>query len=97
MARVEKIKNILREQKPILRKKFKVRTIGIFGSYLRGKETHKSDVDLLVEFWEPVSLLEFIRTENYLSEIIGIKVDLVMKDALKPRIGEHILREVEVL
>jgi len=97
MARVEEIKNILREQKPVLRKKFKVRTIGIFGSYLRGKETGKSDIDLLVEFWEPVSLLEFIRTENYLSEIIGIKVDLVMKDALKPRIGEHILREVEVL
>jgi hypothetical protein len=48
-----------------------------------------------VEFSEPVTLIDFIRTENYLSSITGLKVDLVMKDALKPRIGRRILEEVE--
>ena len=47
-----------------------------------------------MDFEEPISLLKFLELENYLSKIIGAKVDLVMKDALKPRIGSHILKEV---
>ena len=93
MKDLEEIKKKLEELKPSLEEKFKVKTIGIFGSYIRG-EKEKSDLDILVEFEEPISLLKFIELENYLSDSIGVKVDLVMKNALKPRIGKHILKEV---
>ena len=77
-----------------LREKFKVKEIGIFGSYVRGEAKETSDVDILVEFDETPSLFEFIELETYLSELLGVKVDLVMKRALKPHIKQHILREV---
>jgi len=91
---LEKIIRKLVELKPILKEKFKVKTIGLFGSYIKGREKEKSDLDILVEFEEPISLLKFIALENYLSDSIGVKVDLVEKSALKPRIGKHILKEV---
>jgi predicted nucleotidyltransferase len=52
---------------------------------------------VLVEFSETPSLLKFINLENYLSDNLGIKVDLVHKSGLKPRIGEQILAEVVYL
>lgn len=94
MKNLKHIKNILNEQKPFLADTYKVKEIGVFGSYVRGVAKKKSDVDILVDFEEPISLLKFIELENYLSDVIGLKVDLVMKDALKPRIGRHILQEV---
>ena len=96
MKYVEKIKKKLEELKPSLEEKFKVKSIGIFGSYVRGGEKKGSDLDILVEFEESadLSLLDFIRLENYLSEELGVKVDLVEKGTLKPRIGKHILEEV---
>jgi predicted nucleotidyltransferase len=97
MANVENIKRILTKKKPFLVKKYKIKDIGIFGSYVRGEETKKSDVDLLVEFRESPGFLEFMEIENFLTDALGIKVDLVMKSALKPRIGQHILNEVEYL
>ena len=92
----EKIKIILREHKDELRRKYGVLKIGIFGSYVRGEQEKDSDIDILVEFMpsEKMSLLEFVGLEIYLSELLGIKVDLVEKKALKPRIGKHILAEV---
>ncbi|MBI5902465.1 MAG: nucleotidyltransferase family protein [Deltaproteobacteria bacterium] len=90
----EKIKNILTELKPFLMERYKVKNIGIFGSYVRGEQKKRSDLDILVDFDEPISLLKFIELENYLRENIGLKVDLVMKDSLKPRIGSHIIKEV---
>jgi predicted nucleotidyltransferase len=71
-----------------------VKTIGVFGSYVRGEQKRGSDVDVLVEFEEPVGLFEFMDLEDYLSELLGVKVDLVSKKALKPHIGENILQEV---
>jgi len=97
MAKVENIKRILMKMKPFLVKKYKIKDIGIFGSYVRGEETKRSDVDLLIEFRESPGFLEFIEIENFLTDTLGIKVDLVMKSALKPRIGQHILNEVEYL
>ncbi len=78
----------------MLAEKYKVKEIGIFGSYVRGEQKLKSDVDLLVDFSESISLLDFIHLENELGVLLGVKVDLVMKTALKPRIGKHILEEV---
>jgi len=96
MKNVEEIKKKLEELKPSLKEKFKMKSIGIFGSYLRGEEKKGSDLDILVEFDEStsLSLLDFIRLENDLSEVLGVKVDMVEKSTLKPRIGKHILEEV---
>lgn len=94
MEDIEDIKRALLQHKGELRKKFRVKTIGVFGSYVRGEQKRSSDVDVLVEFEEPVGLFEFMRLENYLSDLLGVKVDLVLKKALKPYIGEYIKREV---
>jgi hypothetical protein len=94
MKDVEKIKELLGEHKKILSENFKVKEIGLFGSYVRGDQRAASDLDLLVEFEETISLLKFVALERYLSELLGVKVDLVMKSALRPRIGQRILNEV---
>ena len=84
----------LRQRLPDLEKRYKVKSLGVFGSYVRGEQHSRSDLDLLVEFFDPPRLLKFIELEYYLSDLLGLKVDLVMKDALKPGIGKRILREV---
>ncbi len=94
MEELQRIQNVLRESMPFLREKYKVKTLGVFGSYVRGEQKKRSDVDVLVEYDESPTLLTLVELENYLSDQIGIKVDLVMKGALKPRIGKHILSEV---
>jgi len=97
MHDVEDIKRILLRNKAELRKRFKVKTIGVFGSYVRGEQKRQSDVDLLVEFEEPVGLFEFMDLEMYLTDLLGVKVDLVSKKALKPHIDERILKEVTMI
>ena len=96
MKRLAEIKQILAQHKPELEKYYGVTEIGVFGSYIRGQQKKQSDVDLLVKFDEhsTLTLLEFVRLENYLSELLSVKVDLVEKQTLKPRIGKHILKEV---
>jgi len=94
---LKEIEKILNENKEVLTKQFKVKEIGIFGSIVRGEDKETSDVDILVEFKEPIGLFKFLELEEYLSDLIGRKVDLVSKKALKPRIGKHILREVAFL
>jgi len=88
------IKEIIRQHKEILEKKFKVKKIGVFGSYVRGEENKKSDLDVLVEFKKPVGIFAFMNLEEYLEKQIGIKIDLVSKGALKTHIGKRILKEV---
>lgn len=83
--------------KPVLKDQFKVKSIGIFGSYLKGEQKRKSDLDVLVEFSETVGLFKFIRLEDFLGKKLGVKVDLVMKDGLKPLIKEQVLKEVVYL
>ena len=94
MENIETIKAKLFEQKPLLAEKYKVSEIGIFGSFVRGDQDETSDIDVLVEFSEPVGFFTFIDLEDYLSEVLGTKVDLVSKKALKPHIGKNILREL---
>lgn len=96
MTKLSEIKRKLKKLEPRLKARFEVKRIGIFGSYLRREEKRGSDLDILIEFEETasLSLLDFIHLENYLSEVLGVKVDLVEKSTLKPRIGKHILEEV---
>lgn len=93
MQTIEKLKKTLALHKKELREKYKVKEIGIFGSYVRQEQNKKSDVDILVTFYETIDLFLFVELENYLSDILGIKVDLVMKDGIKPRLKEKILSE----
>jgi predicted nucleotidyltransferase len=88
------IMGILRAAMPGLRQQFGVMALGVFGSYVRGDQRTGSDLDVLVEFDRPISLLGFVDLEKRISELLGVKVDLVMKSALKPNIGRRILREV---
>jgi predicted nucleotidyltransferase len=90
----ETIKTKLAAYKSVLAERYGVKEIGIFGSYIRGEQKGNSDVDVLVDFTESISLLDFIHLENELSDLLGVKVDLVMKTSLKPRIGKHILEEL---
>jgi len=94
MTELAQIMDEIKKNMPYFKEKYKVKTLGVFGSHVRGEQKKRSDVDILVEFDEPVSLLEFMAIERQLSDLIGKKVDLVMKTALKPRIGEQILKEV---
>jgi len=94
MKTKEEIIKILKNKKDFLKKKYKVKNIALFGSYVRGENKPTSDIDILVEFYEPISLLKFIELENYLSDILGTKVDLVVKSAIKKNIKKHVFKEM---
>ena len=85
----------IKEIYPQIERKYHINSLEVFGSFLRGEEKEGSDLDLLVTFSSPPSLFGFVRLENYLSDTLGVKVDLVMKDSLKPNIGERILAEAQ--
>jgi hypothetical protein len=84
----------LKKHEAEIHSRFHVKTIGVFGSVARGEMTAQSDVDILVEFEKSVSFFEFLDLEEYLSELLHRKVDLVTKKALKPFIKEKILKQV---
>ncbi|NPA95787.1 MAG: nucleotidyltransferase family protein [Thermodesulfobacteria bacterium] len=90
---LKEIRQILSCQLPKLRKDYHVESLEIFGSRRWGDNRPDSDLDILVTFSSPPSLFEFVRLKNHLSELLGVEVDLVMRNALKPHIGEQILKE----
>jgi predicted nucleotidyltransferase len=92
-TRLQKFMEVLHQQRPMLAEQYNVNTLEVFGSYVRHEQHKNSDLDILVTFSKPPSLFKFVRLENHLSDILGVKVDLVMKDSLKPVIGKNILRE----
>ncbi len=93
-SNLKKIKRELSESKEQLEKNYQVRYIGIFGSWVREEQREESDIDILVEFGKPIGFFKFLELEEHLSNLLGAKVDLVSKKALKPAIGKHILQEV---
>lgn len=94
MQRYEEIRDELADMKPFLETEYHVRELGLFGSYVRGSQTDTSDLDILVEFEEPVTLLELVGLENELTERLGVDVDLVTKGSLKPRIRARVADDV---
>ena len=90
---------MLQNQKSYLAENYGVQTLGIFGSYVKKNQTSNSDLDILIELNEirSVDLIDLIKAENYLSDLLNVKVDLVIKSDLKPRIGQRILKEVILL
>ncbi|MBE0428021.1 MAG: nucleotidyltransferase family protein [Nitrospirae bacterium] len=93
---IEEIKEILRDHKEEVSRKYKISEIGIFGSFVRGEQKRKSDVDILVEFDQRniPGLLKFIEMERYLEKLLKKKVDLVRKGGIRPELRKIILKEV---
>lgn len=99
MTDLVQIKQTLQAQKPFLYQEYGVTKIGVFGSYVRGEQKADSDLDILISLCNPphISLLGLIDLQHYLSDLLGLKVDIALKDNLKKRIGRHILQEVETI
>lgn len=91
---ITQLRDILRHQLPLLAERYGVASLGLFGSYVRREARPDSDLDILVRFHKTPGLLRFIELENCLSDLLGVRVDLVMAEALKPHIGRRILEEV---
>lgn len=92
---LEQCKTILAEAMPQLRAQYNLTGLGVFGSRVRRSNRSDSDLDLLVSFSRPPGMLTFLKLEQELSDRLGLKVDLVMPDALDRRIAEKIVAEVE--
>ena len=92
---ISEIRTILGREFPRLQDRYGIDFLGVFGSYVRGEAGPESDLDLLVRFRRNPGLFRFVELENCLSDLLGVQVDLVMAEALKPSIGRRILAEVE--
>lgn len=93
MKTLEQIKKIISNSKSTITSKFKVKEISVFGSRVRRENKTGSDIDILVDFYEPIGFFTFMDLEEYLGRKLGVKVDLVSRKALKPIIGKQILKE----
>lgn len=91
---IKQIKEILDQQRTFLKSTYNVERLGVFGSVARGDNTETSDIDVLVQFSEPIGMFKFIQLEDRLSQLLGKRVDLVTKKALKETIKDEILQEV---
>jgi hypothetical protein len=93
MKTLNEIKVVLSAHREELSDRFRVRKMGVFGSYARGEQKRGSDLDVLVEFDEPVSLLGLAKVENFLGDILGVTVDVVPKKDIRPELRKRILAE----
>ena len=93
MKSFDEIKKLLAEHKETLENKYKVKSMGVFGSFVRGKQKKKSDIDILVDIKEDISLLDYIGIKLELERALKRKVDLVEYSTIKPLIRERILQE----
>jgi predicted nucleotidyltransferase len=94
MKTLKDIKAALKRHEPEIRSRYGVKKIGIFGSYVRNEQRHKSDLDVLADIEKSVSLLGLVGIENYLSELLGVKVDLIPREDIRPELKKMILKEV---
>ena len=94
MKSFQDIREVIHKNRKNFFRRFKIKELAVFGSFVRGEQKRDSDVDVLVEFSEPVDFFTFLDLEEYLSKLLRRKVDLVSKKALKPRIGKFILQEM---
>ena len=92
---IDEATQILKKYSFEIKKKFRVKEIGIFGSQIKGKARKSSDIDILVEFEKDGETFDtYMELKFYLEALLHKKVDLVMKNALKEGIKEIILSEV---
>jgi len=91
---VEEIKSTIKEHMDVLKDKYSVKEIGLFGSYLRGEQKVTSDIDVLVDFKEGADLFSLVGLAMFLEEKLGVKVDVVPKRALRKELRAQVLKEV---
>jgi predicted nucleotidyltransferase len=91
--RLQELSTVLRQHLPQLREQYKLKSLAVFGSYVRAEQRRRSDLDVLVDFEEAPTLLQLSALQRQLSDLVGVKVDLALKRTLKPAIGEVILSE----
>lgn len=97
MKTLDEIVGQLRRMQPDLRRRYRIREMGVFGSYVRGEQTEGSDLDILAGLGEGIGLMELAGLQQDLSDALGVRVDLIMKESLKRRIGRRILSEAVML
>jgi len=98
MKKFEEIKKTLESLNQEVRKKYKAEVIGIFGSYVQGKQKKRSDLDVLVKFHEGATLFELVGLSIFLEEKLGIKkVDVIPYDAVREEIRDRIFKEAVYL
>ncbi len=90
----EDINRVLFLNREIL-KKYRVKSVSLFGSYVRNEQKEESDVDFLVDFEEGATLFDFVELQDSLSELLAKKVSIVSKRGLSKYIGPYILKEAE--
>ena len=88
---------ILKKQMPELTTRYQIKSLGIFGSYARNEHSKRSDLDILVEYSKTPNLFEFMDLEEYLTQLLKVKVDLVSRHALRGEIGQRILSQVVMI
>jgi uncharacterized protein len=93
MSSINEIKEIVEKNREYLYTHYHVKSISLFGSYAKQTQNSESDLDLLVEFAKPISLLKLIALENHLSDLLDLKVDLVPKANLRKELEENIVKE----
>ncbi len=91
---LQKIKQTLKEKMPEIKEKYGVKNLYIFGSYVRGEQTPESDIDILVEFEKGKKTFDnYMDLKFYLEDLFGKKVDLIIKEAVKPKLKKYIYEE----
>ena len=94
MKNLEGIKKLLKKELPYLKEKYKVKKLGIFGSYVRGENKKKSDLDILTKFEKNADLFDLIGLSLYLEGKFHIKVDIISWNSVRDEIKENIFKEV---
>ena len=94
MRTLDDIMTQLRALQPELRRRYPIRSMGVFGSYVRGEQREDSDVDVLVELGDGMDLIAYAGLQLELRDALGVSVDLVEREALRPRLAPHVLSEV---
>jgi len=97
MKSLKEINDILKQHKKEFEDKYKVKEIGIFGSYVKGQQKKTSDIDILVDFDEVPDLFTFLEFETYVEKLIKVRTDMVRKNVLRPELKDKILDEVVYL
>ena len=93
MKTPDETRTIIRQHRDVLAEKYGVAVVGVFGSFVRGEQKRQSDIDLLVDILHPISLLELVGAEIYLSEVLGSKVDLMPKRDVREELRETVFAE----
>lgn len=93
MKTLSEIKSIIQSHSQEFRDRYGLTNLAVFGSVVRGEASEESDVDILAEVNRPIGLIALCGAENYLEELLGVKVDLVLRRSVREELRERIFNE----